>query len=87
MLKLAQQLDIPHDTEVMPRHSGTDAYPMQVVREGIPTLTISIPLRYMHSPIEAVSLKDIERCGHLMAEFIARLEPDTMDQIQWDEKA
>jgi endoglucanase len=86
MLKLAEQLDIPHNTEVMPRHSGTDAYPMQVVQEGIPTLTMGIPLRYMHSPIEIASLKDIERCGHLMAEFIARLEPDVMDKIQWDEK-
>jgi putative aminopeptidase FrvX len=59
---------------------------MQVVQEGIPTLTMGIPLRYMHSPIEIASLKDIERCGHLMAEFIARLEPNVMDKIQWDEK-
>jgi putative aminopeptidase FrvX len=87
MLKLAEQLDIPHLTEIMPRHSGTDAYPMQVVEAGIPTLTMGIPLRYMHSPIEIASLKDIERCGHLMAEFIARLEADVMEKIQWDEEA
>ena len=87
MLELAEQLDIPHNTEIMPSHSGTDAYPMQVVQEDIPTLTMGIPLRYMHTPIEIASLKDIERCGHLMAEFIARLEPDAMDKIQWDEKA
>jgi endoglucanase len=87
MLRLAEQLDIPHLTEIMPRHSGTDAYPMQVVGAGIPTLTMGIPLRYMHSPIEIASLKDIERCGHLMAEFIARLEPDVLEEIQWDEEA
>lgn len=87
MLKLAEKLDIPHNTEIMPRHSGTDAYPMQVVQEGIPTLTMGIPLRYMHSPIEIASLKDIQRCGHLMAEFIAQLEPDFMEKIQWDEEA
>jgi putative aminopeptidase FrvX len=86
MLELAEQLDIPHSTEIMPRHSGTDAYPMQVVGEGVPTLTLSIPLRNMHSPIEIASLKDIERCGHLLAEFIARLGPDAMDKLQWDKE-
>ena len=57
----------------MPRHSGTDAYAMQVVAEGIPTMVISIPLRYMHTPVELVALKDISRTGHLLAEFIAQI--------------
>ena len=38
--------------ETMPRHSGTDAYAMQVAAEGIPTMVIGIPLRYMHTPVE-----------------------------------
>jgi putative aminopeptidase FrvX len=87
MMKLAESLDMPHNVEIMPKHSGTDAYPMQVVHAGIPTMVLGIPLRYMHSPVEVSSLKDIERCGHLMAEFIARLEPDAMQNIQWDEKS
>jgi endoglucanase len=69
----------------MARHSGTDAFAMQVVAEGIPTMVISIPLRYMHTPVEAVALKDIERTGHLLAEFIARLEPDYIQHIHWDD--
>lgn len=83
--ELADQLDIPHSLEVMPRHSGTDAYAIQVVAEGIPTMVIGIPLRYMHTPVEVVSLKDIQRTGHLLAEFIARLEPETIQNIRWDE--
>ncbi|HZU87446.1 MAG TPA: hypothetical protein VFF78_08175 [Anaerolineaceae bacterium] len=80
-----EKLDIPFHTEVMPRHSGTDAYGMQVVAEGIPTMVVGIPLRYMHTPVELVSLKDIQRAGHLLAEVIARLEPDYVEKIRWDD--
>jgi tetrahedral aminopeptidase len=83
--EISEKLDLPHQTEVMPRHSGTDAFGMQVVAEGIPTMVIGIPLRYMHTPVEVVSLKDIQRVGHLLAEFIARLEPDYVDKIRWDD--
>jgi endoglucanase len=83
--EIADQLDIPHNLEVMPRHSGTDAFAMQVVAEGIPTMVVGIPLRYMHTPVEVVSLKDITRTGHLLAEFIARLEPDYIQNLRWDE--
>jgi endoglucanase len=82
---LADRLDIPTCLEPLPRHSGTDAIGIQVVAEGIPTLVLGIPLRYMHTPVEMVSLKDINRTAHLMAEFIACLEPDFMDKIRWDE--
>ena len=85
MKELADQLEIPVVMEPLPTMSGTDAWGMQVVAEGIPTMVIGIPLRYMHTPVEVVSLKDIRRAAHLMAEFIARLEPDFMEKIRWDE--
>jgi putative aminopeptidase FrvX len=65
--------------EIMPQHSGTDAYAMQVVAEGIPTAVIGIPLRNMHTAVECGMIKDIERAGHLLAQFIARLDPDPAD--------
>lgn len=82
--ELADKLEIPYHNEVMPRHSGTDAYGMQVVAEGIPTIVIGLPLRYMHTPVEIVSLKDIQRAGRLLAEFITRLEPDFVSKITWE---
>ncbi len=82
---LAERLEIPHAVEVLPRHSGTDTYSMQVTAEGIPTAVIGIPLRYMHTPVEVVAYKDIQRAGRLIAEFIAALEPDFIEKIVWDE--
>lgn len=85
MKDLADKLEIPTSLEPMPRHSGTDAIGMQTVAEGIPTMVVSIPLRYMHTPVETVSLKDIARTGRLLAEFAARLAPDFLETIHWDE--
>jgi endoglucanase len=84
---LADKLEIPTAMEVMPRHSGTDGWAMQVTAEGIPTIVIGIPLRYMHTPVEVVAIKDIQRVGRLMAEFIAGLTPDYMDNIKWEEQS
>ena len=81
----ADRLEMSTQLEPMPRHSGTDAYALQVAREGIPTMVISIPLRYMHTPVEMIHLKDITRVGRLVGEFIAGLQPDFMDTLRWDD--
>jgi endoglucanase len=82
---LANRLEIPYTMEVMPRHSGTDAYAMQVAAEGIPTMVVSIPLRYMHTPVEMVSVKDISRAGRLLAEFASGLDDQFLSNLEWDE--
>jgi putative aminopeptidase FrvX len=82
--KLADRLEIPYKTEPMPRHSGTDAHYLQIAGEGIPTMVLGIPLRYMHTPVEIVSMKDIERAGRLLAEFAASLELDFAEKLTWD---
>jgi endoglucanase len=81
----ADRLEIPNALDAIHRHSGTDAFPIQASREGIPTGLLGIPLRYMHTPVEVVSLKDIERVGRLLAEFIAGLEPDFVEKIVWED--
>ncbi len=83
--ELADKLEIPYLTEYAPRHTGTDAYAIQVAAEGIPSALISIPLRYMHTPVEVVVVKDIQRAGRLMAEFIAGLEPNFVEKIVWED--
>jgi endoglucanase len=85
MKECADRLEIPVGLEYAPRHTGTDGYSTQVVAEGIPTLVMGIPLRYMHTPVEVVAIKDIQRTGRLIAEFIAGLAPDFMNKIVWDD--
>lgn len=82
---LAEKLEIPFTLEPLPRHSGTDAYALQIAREGIPTMVVSIPLRYMHTPVEVISMKDVKRAGRLLAEFITGLKADFMDELSLDE--
>ena len=71
----AEAQEIPYHLEPTPGRSGTDAWAIQVVREGVPTGLISIPLRYMHQPVETVAVKDVERAARLLAAFAAGLEP------------
>lgn len=82
--KLAKELEIPFQNAVYPRGSGTDAMLLQVAAEGIPTMIISVPLRYMHTPVEMIQIRDIERSARLLAEFIARLDNKFMDKLAWD---
>jgi putative aminopeptidase FrvX len=82
---LAVRLEIPHEVDPVPRHSGTDGYALQVARQGIPTMVVGIPLRYMHTPVEVVLLKDVRRTGRLLAEFIGELEPDFLDSLKWED--
>jgi endoglucanase len=83
--ELCDQLEIPFGIEPMPHHSGTDAYAMQVTAEGVPTMVVSIPLRYMHTPVELIALKDVQRTGRLLAAFIGGLDRDTLNSLSGDE--
>jgi tetrahedral aminopeptidase len=82
---VAKEYEIKYQIETATGNTGTDAWAIQVAREGIPTALISVPLRNMHSPVETVDLRDIERAGRLLAQFIASLDADFMTTIQWDE--
>ncbi|MBK8616463.1 MAG: M42 family metallopeptidase [Anaerolineales bacterium] len=82
--EVAERVEIPVKDEAMPQYSSTDADAMQLTAEGIPTMVISIPERYMHTPVELVALKDIQRAGRLLAEFVASLEADFINKIAWD---
>ena len=80
----AGRAEIPFTVEIMPGHSGTDAFAIQVARAGIPTMVVSIPVRNMHTPVEVVALKDIARTGRLLAEFAAGLDDSFMTTLTLD---
>jgi endoglucanase len=77
----ADALEMKVHTDPHARGSGTDAFGLQIAREGIPTGLVGIPLRYMHTMVETVALDDIRRTGRLLGEFVARLEADFLEQI------
>jgi len=66
--------DIPFTVSASARHTGTDADAFHLSRAGVPTGVVSIPLRYMHSPVEMVQLDDVENTARLIAAFARRLE-------------
>ncbi len=70
---LAKQAEIPFQIEVMSASSGTNAWPIQISREGVATAVVSIPERYMHTPVEVVSKRDLEDAAKLLAAFVERL--------------
>ena len=55
--------------------TGTDAGAIQVSRRGVAAALISIPNRYMHSPVEVVSLEDVEAAANLLARLLMTLKP------------
>ncbi len=65
----AKELDMPYQLEVMTGDTGTNAWGMQIAREGIATGVVSLPLRYMHTPVEVLDRADLERLGALLAAF------------------
>ncbi|HTA05005.1 MAG TPA: M42 family metallopeptidase [Solirubrobacteraceae bacterium] len=73
----AEAEGIPFTIEASGRATGTDADAVHLSRGGIPTGLVSIPLRYMHSPVELVQLDDVENTAKLVAAFALRLAGET----------
>jgi putative aminopeptidase FrvX len=68
---------IPFTIEASGRATGTDADAVHLSRGGVPTGLVSIPVRYMHSPVELVELDDVQASARLLAGFAARLSART----------
>ena len=73
----AREDAIPYQISVNPGGTGTDANVMALNRDGMATGLLGVPLRYMHTPVEMLSLKDVEDCARLMAGYCRRVTPDT----------
>jgi putative aminopeptidase FrvX len=76
LIETAEEAGIEHTVIASGRATSTDADAIQISRSGIPTGLVSIPLRYMHSPVELVDLGDVEATVELIAAFAARLDGD-----------
>ena len=70
LIDLAKTNEIPYQYEVMGGRTGTDADHISGCLYGVPTALLSIPQRYMHTPVEVVDLRDVAAVGDLMAKYI-----------------
>ncbi len=81
LVEVAKEYNIPFQYEVEPGATGTDANAIQLTREGIPALCLSIPLRYMHTSVEVVDMKDIKYTAKLLAFFISSINKDNLEGL------
>lgn len=71
IIATAKEKQLSYQLEVLPGNTGTNAWEIQVSREGVATALISLPLKYMHSPVELLQLSDAENIVTLLTEAIA----------------
>ncbi len=74
VMEVARAKQVPYQVDAAGAATGTNAWPMQTVQRGICTLCISLPLKYMHSPVEVLRMSDVENVGKLIAEFAAQFD-------------
>jgi len=87
MMKQAKDRKIPYQVEPVPAASGTDAWALQVIRGGRISGLVSVPNRYMHSPNEVISIKDLENTGRLLAAVVESIQgSDITDFTQFYKK-
>ncbi|MDP6117955.1 MAG: M42 family metallopeptidase [Planctomycetota bacterium] len=75
--RTAKRKRIPFQINGVSRPTGTDANAIQVSGPGVATGLVSVPNRYMHSPVEMVSLKDMQNCAKLLSEFVLSVKKTT----------
>lgn len=71
IINKAVEKGIAYQLEVLPGNSGTDAWVVQTSRQGVATALVSLPIKYMHSPVETMLISDAEKISELLTEFIA----------------
>ena len=77
LTKAADKAKVKYQIGAEPRGTGTDANAIQLSRGGKAAALISIPLRYMHTPTEVLSLKDLDAAVKLLTRFVLDLKPGT----------
>ncbi len=78
----ADNYNIPYQKSPTTTPYGTDAASIQITKSGVATALISIPLRYMHTSVEMISLDDVKAGGQLLARVIAEIDKDFLEGLQ-----
>lgn len=82
LIEVAERLEIPLQHEACSHFTGTDTDHIFHSRSGVPSALVSLPMRYMHSTVETVSLEDVERCVTLLLEFVRSVRDEDVFRIE-----
>ncbi|MFH1459475.1 MAG: M42 family metallopeptidase [Candidatus Omnitrophota bacterium] len=74
LIQAAEQAEIPYQIQGISQATGTDANVIQLTKSGVATALVSIPLRYMHTPVELISIDDLENTVKLLKTFVCKLQ-------------
>lgn len=80
LIETAEEENIPHQMEVL-EHGGTDAGRIHITREGVPSSVIGIPTRYLHSPVEVLDIRDLERGVNLVTSALSQMTQAKLDEF------
>ncbi|KXB06141.1 hypothetical protein AKJ53_01175 [candidate division MSBL1 archaeon SCGC-AAA382F02] len=80
LIQTAEEEGIPHQLETL-EHGGTDAGRIHITREGIPSSVIGIPTRYLHSPIEVIDIRDLEKGVNLLTSVLPKLTKSKLESL------
>lgn len=78
LFTVAKDKNIPCQTEVMGGSSGTNGWMIQVSREGVSTAVVSLPIKYMHTPVETMDITDADAIVELVSEFALTLGKEAL---------
>jgi endoglucanase len=81
LVATARAREIPHQVEAIAGNSGTDAWAIQVSRIGVPCGLLEVPVRSMHTTVETICLRDVERTARLLAAFVEGLDDSFADGL------
>jgi Cellulase M and related proteins len=73
LVSLAKEREIPYNIEVASGPQGTNAFALQISKEGIACCLVSLPIKYMHTPVEVMDSQDGEAVANLLAAFVETL--------------
>ena len=82
LVQAARAQEIPYRITTYAGPTGTDAWAIQIVGDGIPTGLLDLPLRYMHTSVETLALNDLERASRLSASFAASLDDGFYHEVK-----
>lgn len=70
LAEICREKDMPYQIDVCRAHSGTNAWPIQISREGVATGVVSLPLKYMHTPVEVLDIRDAKAIVELLCVWL-----------------